>query len=54
MNNAVSTMEQHLHNIVDENHPLFTPISDEQIVENFEDHGVFTRDFLHETGKKCE
>ena len=52
MNNAVSTIEQHLHNIVDENHPLFTAISDEQIVENFEDHGVFTRDFLHETGKK--
>lgn len=49
---TVSIIEQHLHSIIDELHPLFTPISDEQFIENHDDHGVFTRDFLHDTGKK--
>jgi len=42
---------QQLHNIIDELHPLFTATSDEEQVEDHEDHGVFTRDFLHQTGK---
>lgn len=49
---TVSIIEQHLHSIIDELHPLFTPISDEQFIENYDDHGVFTRDFLHQNGKK--
>ena len=49
---TVSIIEQHLHSIIDELHPLFTPISDEQFIENNDDHGVFTRDFLHQNGKK--
>ena len=48
----VSIIEQHLHNIIDEIHPLFTAISDEELIDDQEDHGVFTRDFLHENGKK--
>lgn len=51
-NNAASIIEQQLHNIIDELHPLFKPISDEQFIEDNNDHGVFTRDFLHENGKK--
>lgn len=49
---TVSIIEQHLHNIIDELHPLFKPISDEQFIEDNDDHGVFTRDFLHQNGKK--
>ena len=49
---TVSIIEQHLHSIIDELHPLFKPISDEQFIENHDDHGVFTRDFLHQNGKK--
>lgn len=49
---TLSIIDQHMHQIIDDLHPLFTPISDEQFIENHEDHGVFTRDFLHKTGKK--
>lgn len=48
----LSIIDQHMHQIIDELHPLFTAISDEQFIEKHEDHGVFTRDFLHKTGKK--
>ncbi len=49
---TLSIIEQHMHQIIDDLHPLFTPISDEHFIENHDDHGVFTRDFLHKTGKK--
>jgi hypothetical protein len=49
---TLSIIDQHMHQIIDDLHPLFTPISDEQFIENNDDHGVFTRDFLHKTGKK--
>ena len=49
---TVSIIEQQLHNIIDEIHPLFTTISDEECIESHEDHGVYTRDFLHKNGKK--
>ena len=49
---TLSIIDQHMHQIIDDLHPLFTPISDEQFIENHDDHGVFTRDFLHKTGKK--
>lgn len=52
MNETVSVIEKHLHDIIDENHPLFKAISDEEMVDSHEDYGVFTRDFLHENGKK--
>jgi len=52
MNEKVKTIDKLLHSIIDELHPLFKPISDEQFIEKHEDHGVFTRDFLHENGKK--
>ena len=46
------TIEKHLHDIIDELHPLFTAISDEEMFDNHEDHGIFTRDFLHKNGKR--
>ena len=49
---TMSIIEQHLHNIIDEIHPLFTAISDETCLEKYDDHGVYTRDFLHKNGKK--
>jgi hypothetical protein len=49
---TLTPIDQHLHNVIDELHPLFTPISDEHLHEDHDDHGVFTRDFLHKTGKK--
>lgn len=52
MTNATSIIEQHLHNIIDELNPLFKAISDEEMLESDEVHGLFTRDFLHKTGKK--
>lgn len=52
MNETVSVIEKHLHDIIDENHPLFKAISDEEMIDSHEDYGVFTRDFLHENGKK--
>lgn len=46
-------IEKHLHDIIDELHPLFTAISDEEMVERHgDDYGIYTRDFLHKTGKK--
>lgn len=48
----MTIIEKHLHSIIDELHPLFTPISDEEMVEHQEDHGVYTRDFRHMNGKK--
>lgn len=49
---TASIIEQQLHNIIDEIHPLFTAISDEECIESHEDHGVYNRDFLHKNGKK--
>lgn len=44
---AVQTIENLLHNIIDEVHPLFRSVSDEDLVEDHEDHGVFERTFAH-------
>ncbi len=52
MKETASIIEQHLHDIIDELNPLFKAITDEEMVDNYEDHGIFTRDFLHKTGKK--
>lgn len=46
------TIETYLHQIVDELHPLFSAISDEEMLDNYEDHGIFARDFRHMNGKK--
>jgi len=50
--NPVEFVQKQLNNIIDEIHPLFTAISDEELVEYNEDHGVFERSFLHETGDR--
>lgn len=51
MHESLRVVESYLHQIIDEIHPLFRTISDEEMVEDYEDHGVFTRDFIHENGK---
>jgi hypothetical protein len=49
----MSQIDIYLHQIIDELHPLFTAISDEEMVERWgDDYGVYIRDFLHKTGKK--
>jgi hypothetical protein len=48
----VKLVEKQLHNIIDEVHPLFRATSDEEMIEDHEDHGVFERSFLHQTGKR--
>ena len=45
-------VQKQLNDIIDQIHPLFTAISDEELVEDNEDHGVFERTFLHETGSR--
>lgn len=45
-------INQWMNDIIDETHPLFTAISDEELVEDNEDHGVFERSFEHQNGKK--
>jgi hypothetical protein len=48
----VKLVEKQLHDIIDELHPLFTAISDEELVEETKDYGDFVRVFLHENGKR--
>lgn len=50
--NPVQLVQKQLHNIIDEIHPLFKAISDEELVGDNIDHGVFERSFLHENGKQ--
>ena len=45
-------INKHLNDIIDEIHPLFKSISDEELIETHSDHGVYTRDFLHKNRKK--
>lgn len=49
---AILIIERYMNNIIDEVHPLFKSISDEELIEDNQDHGLFTRDFLHKNGKK--
>jgi hypothetical protein len=44
-------IEDYLNQIIDEVHPLFTPSSDEQLIEKYDDRGVYTRSFKHANGK---
>lgn len=46
------TVEEQLHKIIDEIHPLFTPISDEECIDESTTFGTFVRMFLHENGNK--
>jgi hypothetical protein len=48
----MNQIDTYLNQIIDELHPLFKAISDEEMVDNQEEYGIFTRDFLHENGKK--
>jgi hypothetical protein len=41
-----------MHSIIDETHPWFQAITDEQLLETNERFGRFTRDFLHKSRKK--
>jgi hypothetical protein len=52
MNFNVDVINTYMHQIVDEIHPLFSAISDEELVDEQHDYGVYTRDFIHKNGKK--
>jgi hypothetical protein len=52
LNNIEKSIDTYLHMIVDEIHPLFEAITDEEHIEEHADYGVFTRDFLHDDGTK--
>lgn len=52
MSSVQEIINGYLNQIIDENHPLFSPISDEEKVEDHKNYGVFQRSFKHETGKK--
>jgi len=48
-------IDSYLHQIIDETHPLFKAISDEEIVEDHPQepfYTVYQRKFLHRNGKK--
>ena len=45
-------MDKQMHLIVDELHPLFQAVSDEEMIEDHNDHGVFTRIFKSFDDKK--
>jgi len=40
-----------MNEIIDELHPHFKHITDEELVESYEDRGVFERTFSHNSGK---
>lgn len=48
----VAFVQKQLNDIIDEIHPLFKAISDEELVEDYEEYGVFERSFLHDNGKR--
>lgn len=52
MTEAEQTIDIYLNKIIDETHPLFKAISDEELIENHETYGIYERSFLHKTGKK--
>ena len=45
-------IDTYMHQIIDEIHPMFKSISDEEMIADHADHGVFRRDFIHDNGKK--
>lgn len=45
-------MNQLFHRIIDELHNDYKPISDEEQVSEFDDHGIFQREFMHTSGQK--
>lgn len=52
---TVSVIEQHLHNIIDEIHPLFKAITDEKMIADHNEdpfYRDYQRTFLHKNGKK--
>ena len=54
MQTSTDQIYVYLHQIIDEIHPLFTAIGDEELIESHDDHGVYSRPFLHKTGKKFQ
>jgi hypothetical protein len=49
---AEKIIQTYLEQIIDDMHPLFTPISDECSLGERDNALEFTRDFLHKNGKK--
>lgn len=45
-------IDKYLHLVIDELHPMFEPISDEEIIEYNDTYATSYRDFLHKNGQK--
>ncbi len=57
MTNTVVTAETYLNQIIDEIHPLFRAVSDEEIIWDSNEEPFYVdyqRDFLHSNGKKFQ
>lgn len=57
MTNKVVTAETYLNQIIDEIHPLFRAVSDEEIIWDSNEEPFYVdyqRDFLHSNGKKFQ
>ena len=50
--NELDQIDVYMNQIIDEIHPMFKSISDETMISDNADHGVFSRDFIHNNGKK--
>lgn len=50
--NELDQIDVYMNQIIDEIHPMFKSISDETMISDNDDHGVFSRDFIHKNGKK--
>jgi hypothetical protein len=48
--NAEEYVNEKLNLMIDELHPNYKPVTDEELVEDNEDHGVFERSFAHKDG----
>ena len=51
MPNPEVIINQYLNRIIDDNHPLFTPITDEYQIETTDVRGTFQKTYKHKNGK---
>jgi len=57
MSNTVTSIDSHLHAIIDEIHPLFKAISNEEMTADHNEdpfYRDYQRTFLHSNGKKFQ
>jgi hypothetical protein len=57
MTETPTMIESYLHKIIDEDHPLFTATSDEEMIADHNEEPFYSdyqRTFLHQNGKKFQ